>query len=242
MKAHQIFIPLLCLICILLNNDIALADISEEAQRYFDRGTTAVEVAVSSRDFETAAKEFKEAARLAPDWPAAHYNLAMVYDKIGNMAAAVTEFRRYLELEPDASDAKDVKSRINKLEFLLERENEKARFPELLEGTWNGYIAFCNGYRSSIRFFRWGNNKLTVELPINWDAGRNSATGLQKLPVKIEGNTVRFSFSSKTVIPRISTTSCDIAFELTLVEHSVLKGTIYQKGAPSNEITLRKGQ
>lgn len=242
MKAHQIFIPLFCMISIIFTNDIARADVSEEAQRHFDRGTTAIEVAVSSRDFETAAKEFKEAARLAPDWSAAHYNLAMVYDKIGDMAAAVAEFRRYLELEPGAPDTKDVKSRINKLEFLLEKENEKARFPELLEGTWNAYIVFCNGHRSSIRFYNWGKGQMSVELPVNWDVSRNSATGWQKLPVKIEGNTVRFSFRSKTVIPRISTNYCDISFELTLVEPSVLKGTIYQKGAQSKEITLRKGR
>lgn len=98
--------------------------IPEEARRHFDRGIAAVEIAATAADYESAIKEFKEAIRLAPDWPDAYYNLGLVQEKAGKLGEAVESFKSYLRVSPGADDAESVKSLVNKLEYKAERENE----------------------------------------------------------------------------------------------------------------------
>ncbi|MBN2419870.1 MAG: tetratricopeptide repeat protein [Deltaproteobacteria bacterium] len=240
MRTNCCFFSLLFMISMILTCNIAFAEISEDARRHFDRGAIAVEVAETDQDLETAVKEFQAAIRLAPEWPDAHYNLAVIYEKLARLGDAAFEFRRYIELAPKAADAVEIKSRINKLEFLIERESEKARIPDLLEGEWNGAMAFCGGHRTSLKFYNWGNGEVSVELPINWNANPGVATDTQRLPVEIKGNKVKFSFRSKLVVPQVMTSYCDIEYELSLVEPSVLKGDIHQKGSQGMVVTLTK--
>ncbi|MFO7734555.1 MAG: ankyrin repeat domain-containing protein [Candidatus Aminicenantes bacterium] len=98
--------------------------IPEEARRHFDRGIAAVEMATTAADYESAIKEFKEAVRLAPDWPDAYYNLGLVQEKAGKLGEAVESYKSYLRVSPEADDAEAVKSLVNKLEYMAERENE----------------------------------------------------------------------------------------------------------------------
>ena len=92
--------------------------VSDEARRHYDRG----EAAVKARDFEAAIKEFEQAIRLAPDWPDAFYDLGLAQEGAKKYADAVRSYREYLRLAPNAADAEDVKSLINKMEYLAERE------------------------------------------------------------------------------------------------------------------------
>ena len=98
--------------------------IPEEARRHFDRGIAAVEIATTAADYESAIKEFKEAIRLAPDWPDAYYNLGLVQEKAGKLGEAAESYKGYLRVSPEADDAEAVKSLVNKLEYMAERENE----------------------------------------------------------------------------------------------------------------------
>ncbi len=91
--------------------------VSDEAQRHFDRGMAAVEAARSRADYESAIREFEQAARLAPDWPKAFRALGVMQEKTERFKDAVISFRHYLELAPNAGDAEDIRSRINGLEF-----------------------------------------------------------------------------------------------------------------------------
>jgi hypothetical protein len=56
-------------------------------------------------DPDKAAPRFEEAARLSPDNPAVHRELGKCYSRMGQRDRSVKEFRRYLELAPNASDA-----------------------------------------------------------------------------------------------------------------------------------------
>lgn len=98
---------------------------SQEAQRYFDRGMAAVEMANSPNDYVPAINEFKQAISLAPDWPDAYYNLGMVQEKAGKHADAIASLRQYLRLAPDADDAATVTKLVNKLEYKAEQEVTK---------------------------------------------------------------------------------------------------------------------
>ena len=130
----QVLISALLVIC--LTTRIAAQSVSVEAKRYFDRGVIAVELAKSPADYESAIKEFRQAATLAPDWPDVFYNLGLVQEKAENYGDAVTSLRQYLKLVPNAQDAAEVKSLITKTEFKNEKLlKEKEKFQSVI-GTW----------------------------------------------------------------------------------------------------------
>lgn len=97
-------------------------DPSEEAQRYFVRGLTAVKTAKSPDDYAAAIKEFESAVRLAPDWPKAWYNLGIIQKEAGKPIGAITSLRKYLELAPDASNSATVKAMLYEFEYTVEKE------------------------------------------------------------------------------------------------------------------------
>ncbi len=96
--------------------------ISDEARRHFDRGVAAMEMAQSPKDCAVAIDEFEQAARLAPDWPDVFYNLGLAQEGAEKYADSARSYRKYLELSPNAADAEEVRSLINRLEFKAERE------------------------------------------------------------------------------------------------------------------------
>jgi tetratricopeptide (TPR) repeat protein len=87
---------------------------SEEARRHFDYGEAAVKI----KDYEAAIKEFEQAARLAPNWPDVFYDLGLAQEGANKYGDAVKSYREYLRLAPNANDAEEVKSLINKLEYM----------------------------------------------------------------------------------------------------------------------------
>jgi hypothetical protein len=105
---------------------VTLADtVPEEAQRYMARGTAAVEMAKSPKDYERAVREFEQAAKLAPNWPDIYFNLGSVQTKAGNFDEAMRHYKRYLEIAPNAPDAAKVREEIYKLEYRAEEEKAK---------------------------------------------------------------------------------------------------------------------
>ena len=115
MKAIYL-VAVLAVSALLLSSANAWA-VSDEAQRHFDRGMAAVEMAKSPDDYAAAIKEFEQAIRFAPDWPDAYYKLGMAQEKAGKYTDAITSLKKYLRLAPNGSSAALVKSIINKLEF-----------------------------------------------------------------------------------------------------------------------------
>ena len=108
--------------------------VPEEAQRYMARGMAAAEMAKSAEDYNLAAKEFEQAAKLAPDWPDIYYNLGSLQSKIGDFTSAIINFQRYLDLAPKSPDAANVRNEIFKLEYRRDRE----KLATVLAGTWYG--------------------------------------------------------------------------------------------------------
>lgn len=97
--------------------------IPEEARRFFVRGQTWTKEAKSTRDFIGAAKEFANAARIAPWWGEAYYNRAVLLEKVKSYTEAVLSYKLYMLASPRAEDVSKVQQHI----YALEAQQEKPR-------------------------------------------------------------------------------------------------------------------
>lgn len=68
------------------------------------------------KNYPQARAAFLRAVEKLPNYSFAFYNLALVEEALGNRAASASAYKRYLELEPAASDRQEVLSRIRRLE------------------------------------------------------------------------------------------------------------------------------
>lgn len=71
-------------------------------------------------EIETALRELREAIRLSPEFPDAHYNLGSALQARGAVKDAIAAYRRAIELEPDYAEAH------NNLGVLLEMVGDRA--------------------------------------------------------------------------------------------------------------------
>ncbi len=66
-----------------------------------------------SGDFNQSLLEYQKVLEVLPGDARAHYGLALIYDKHKkNKEKAIYHYKRYLDIEPDAEDAAEVKERI----------------------------------------------------------------------------------------------------------------------------------
>jgi len=211
--------------------NIAWADtIPREAQKHMNRGMAAVEMAKTSADYEEAISEFEQAVRLAPDWSAPYFNLGYVLKKMGKYQQSLDNYRKYLELVPNATDAGQVQIEIDQLEYKLEKISEKAKIPRLLEGKWQGYGVCCNGETPTIQF-RIVGGMLSIRIPVTYNADKRQRADYKSFPVEIEGKTIRFGFKAKLLIPAINSKSyCNIRYELKLSNPTKLQGKQFNDG------------
>lgn len=134
--------------------------VSDEARRHFDRGAAAVEMAKSPADYEAAITEFKQAISLAPEWADAYYNLGKVQEQAEKFGDAITSLGQYLRLSPNASDAEQVKTLINKLQYKAENTLSTADIISVLTSL---AIDEGKGYRSP---WQWKGNCLPPDFHI----------------------------------------------------------------------------
>ena len=159
--------------------------VSDEAKRYFDRGVIAVELAKSPADYESAIKEFRQAASLAPDWPDVYYNLGLVQEKAESYNDAVTSLRQYLSLAPNAKDAAEVKSIIARTEYKNEKLlKEKEKFQSVI-GTWGMKETENEPVYKSIVLTQNGDK---IEYKVN------TANGLEANDVFFDGTNLKFKY------------------------------------------------
>lgn len=96
--------------------------VSEDADRFMVRGKTAIELAKESKDYENAIAEFNKVTLAAPWLSAGYFNLALAQELSADYFSAIKNYKFYLLAEPDAADAKDVKTKTYELEY----KNEQA--------------------------------------------------------------------------------------------------------------------
>lgn len=66
-------------------------------------------------NWDKAEDYYKKALAKDPRYAAAHRGLGLVYQRRGMVQAAIKSYTRYLEIEPKAHDAKDIKERLRQL-------------------------------------------------------------------------------------------------------------------------------
>ena len=79
------------------------AQVTPDLRQHVDAGLKAK----AAGDLDTAIREFKRVAELAPDLAAAHVNLGAVYFEKKDYAASVAPLRRALQLNPDLPPRKE---------------------------------------------------------------------------------------------------------------------------------------
>lgn len=179
-----------------------------EAERHFNRGMAAVEMAKNAEDYELAIEEFQKAQALAPDWADLYYNLGLVQEKAGKAEAALASLRRYLVLAPDAEDAAQVRQFIDRLEYRLERAAVEVNRPNALLGAWKRYIP-DTGHLMEEHVFSLNSGKLTLSLT-GWGI---------IVPVDFDGKNVRFKYLHRNP-------SVDVEYEFVgqLVSPTLIRG------------------
>lgn len=99
----------------------ALAEQSaaQRAQVHVDAGQRAF----NEENYEVAVREFEAAREIYQD-PLLTYNIALSYERLGNLPEAIEDYHRYLREAPDARNAEEVRERIEDLHRRRVEERE----------------------------------------------------------------------------------------------------------------------
>jgi tetratricopeptide (TPR) repeat protein len=83
-------------------------ELPEGARRY----KTLAEEASANKDFEGAASFYEQGLAIHPFWAEGQYNAALLYAETGMYAKAIGHMKRYLELVPNAPDARAARDKM----------------------------------------------------------------------------------------------------------------------------------
>jgi tetratricopeptide (TPR) repeat protein len=86
----------------------AKAPLGPEAERH----RILAENAIKEKNLALAIEHYESALEVQPMWPAGWFNLAIIYAEQNNYADATDRMQHYLELAPDAPDAKDAREQM----------------------------------------------------------------------------------------------------------------------------------
>ena len=81
---------------------------AEEVRPY----RVAAEVAVREKRLTDAIGQFRQGLNRVPTWPQGHYNIALLYAEVGVLEGAIDEMQKYLQLVPNAANARQAQDKI----------------------------------------------------------------------------------------------------------------------------------
>lgn len=81
------------------------------------------EDAVRSKDFYLAQADYEKAVDVAPWWPQGHFNRAMLFGATGDYDLAIVELKYYLDLVPNAANARAAQYKIFGWQQKVDEEN-----------------------------------------------------------------------------------------------------------------------
>lgn len=77
-----------------------------------DRERVLAENAIKEKNLDSAVEHYENGLEAQPMWPAGWFNLALIYAEQNDYADASNRMQHYLELIPDAPDAKDAREQM----------------------------------------------------------------------------------------------------------------------------------
>jgi len=101
----------------IMSMDPKLSELPEEARKYALRG----DVLTEEGKFEGAAKEYLHAVQAAPYIAKLYFNTAMIYGELQRHPQAIRHMKTYLNLAPEAPNARAAQDQIYKWEFAMEK-------------------------------------------------------------------------------------------------------------------------
>ena len=151
------------------DNEVLRATIiPEEARRHFVMGTTLFKDAKTPDDYAQVGSQFKQAVDLAPLWPDARYNLALVKEAAGDYSGAMADLKLYQQFKLSDTEARTVQDKIYALEAKADvtakkqaadqlaaaieqtkakRLEQAKQLAETFRGTWYGADCWPNDAR-----------------------------------------------------------------------------------------------
>ncbi|MDI6699597.1 MAG: tetratricopeptide repeat protein [Candidatus Saccharicenans sp.] len=97
-----------------------ITDVPEEARKHIIRA----EVLSEKKEFSRAIEEYEGVKKIAPFYPEIYKSMATMHEALREYRQAIRNLTAYLELCSDAPDAREIKDKIIKLEFLLEEQKK----------------------------------------------------------------------------------------------------------------------
>lgn len=76
------------------------------------RNRIMAEDAINSKDFEKAVDYYEQGLELEPLWPEGQFNAALLYGELKDYENAALHMKRYLELVPNARDAREAREKM----------------------------------------------------------------------------------------------------------------------------------
>lgn len=199
-----------CLFCVAIllfaaGNSTWAETISREAQKHMNRGMAATEMAKSPADYEEAIREFEQAVSLAPGWPAPYFNLGCVQKEAGKYQEALSNYRKYLELVPNAPDAEQVQIEIDQIEYKLEKASEAAKIRSWLKGEWMMFPVMGGTSIWPVTFIV-KDDSAYVYMPTArhyaaTEKDQDRLTDHETISIKQQGRKIQFSVVFKEAIP-----------------------------------------
>ena len=134
------------IITISVNLTNAQQEIPDNIKDLILKGINALDSSKVPEDIDDALGYFKEANKLAQNFPDVHYYLGKTLAMLqGNGRNAVKELRKYIELYPDAPDKENVENDISRLEDALKSERKSALMDvDLIELSDGIYVKSLN--------------------------------------------------------------------------------------------------
>ena len=80
---------------------------------------------LKKKNYDAAIERFQDALRFKPGFARPHLLLGRAYEKKGELEDSILHYAAYLEILPNAEDAKKVRKKITGLEKKLERERNR---------------------------------------------------------------------------------------------------------------------
>ena len=110
-------------------------DVNDEVKRSMTRAKAAYEIG----EYKDALIEYQKISKRVPDFFDIHKAIGDTYEKMGgeeNLKNAIDSYKRYLSLSPNAEDKTSIQEKIDRLEYLSEKQAEKDFILDDIKGLW----------------------------------------------------------------------------------------------------------